>query len=159
MAYTTVAKVQALFRDLEVEATDTVVTIPELNEFIARADALIDGKLAKFYTVPITGVESLLVVEEISTLLAAHRVKGILELTEQQSDVRQDVQGNLWNQGLKILKSITPIWDSKCCSYRDAEIELTDAVKSPTVSTPSKWDSQNKGIEHTPTFTKGGMNW
>ncbi len=165
MAYTTVAKVQSLFRDLKVDAdtgdetTNTVVTTEEVTEFITRADAIIDGKLAKFYTVPITGAESLKIVEEISTLFAGHRVKGIMELTDAQSDVKQDVQGNLHFQAMGLLKKIAPIWDQKCCEYRTAEIELTDAVRSPTVSSPARFDSQVRGKAASNVITKGGNNW
>lgn len=162
MAYTTVAKVKTMFRDIQIEAatgdpeTETAVTTETVDELISEHDAFIDGKLNEFYVTPITGVSSLIIVGRISKLLVAHDIKMILEAVEQTSDKKQDVQGNLRMQALKVLNSLIPQWDPKCCEYIDAEFPLPDAGARETSPKSGAISSSNSG---TVTIKKGGDNW
>lgn len=167
MPYTTVAKVQSMFRKIKIEAdtsdedTNTVITIEEVDEWISAADAIIDSKLFPFYTVPITGVESLKIVEEISRLMVAHRIKGVMELEIASSDEVQAVQGNLMLQAKALLKSLIPQFNKAAKRYEQALCILTDTVAKA-------FSPENEAIfsTHTPVdstknrrvIIKGGSN-
>ena len=160
MAYTTQAKVESMFRSIDI-ASGAVVTPDELSEFIARADAEIDAKLYTYYETPITGATSLLIVEEISTLLVAHRIKTILELTNQISDLEQDVQTNLEKRANSLLKQLIPVWNAKANRYDPPIMPLPDATAkafSPENGSIFKSHTTNQTTS-TVTFHKGEDNW
>jgi hypothetical protein len=162
VAYTTSAKVKTMFRDIRIEAatgdpeTETAVTTETVDELILEHDSFIDAKLNDFYTTPITGTASLVIVGRISKLLVAHDIKMILESVNQTSDKKQDVQGNLRAQALKTLNSLIPTWDSECCEWVDPDFTLTDA--SPKEQSP-KSAALFKSNSGTVTIKKGGNNW
>lgn len=164
MGYTTVAKIKSMFRNIDIEAatetpsTDTVITTEEVEQFIVDADAWIDNVLYPYYTTPITGTESLKVVDTISRYFAAHTIKGILELTKQTSDKEQDVQGNLGKRAKAMLDKLIPkrVKTAQGTQWVDAEAPLSDAPKKsvPPVNASLITSSSNTAV-----FTKGGANW
>lgn len=161
MAYTTLAKIKSMFRDIQIEAatgdaeTETAITNEEVTEFITEQDAFIDAKLNDYYVTPITGASSLLIVGRISKLLVAHDIKMILESEEQFSDKKQDVQGNLRLQALEMLKSLVPQQDNKG-DFQDPKMLLPDAVLRDVSPKAAAVSSHNTG---TVTIKKGGDNW
>lgn len=155
MAYSTNAQVQSLFRSLSVTTTSTVTTT-ELTEIITEVDAEIDSKLSDHYTVPITGVSSLLIIGKISRMKSAHMVKTILEATAQHSDREQEVQSNLEMKANQMLNDIIPTYDKSNDKWIDPIMTLTDAVrknKSP------RSGSIMKSNTRTATIIRGGNNW
>jgi len=162
MAYTTVAKVQSMFRAIEFaaatgsEQTETAVTTEDVDEFILEADAEIDSKLVKFYTVPITGTEALKIVGQISKYKVAHVIKTILESDSQTSDHVQEVQTNLEMKANKLLDDIIPHWDAKCCEWVDPAMTLTDAPSKPRSPVTGSVFSSSA---HTAEIKRGGSNW
>ena len=162
MAYTTVDKIKSMFRKIKIEddtgteANNTAITTEEVDQFIIDADAWIDNVLAPYYVLPITGTESLKILDTISRYRVAHTIKGILELTKQVSDKVQDVQGNLLKQSEVMLNKLIPHYDCKCKKWIDAEAPLQDATQKPTPPINSSLFSSSS---NTATFTKGGNNW
>lgn len=162
MAYTTVIKVKTMFRDIQIDAatgnpeTETAVTTETVDELILEHDSFIDAKLNDYYTTPITGTASLIIMGRISKLLVAHDIKMILESVDQSSDKKQAVQGNLRDQALKLLNSLIPTWDEDESQWIDPNFYLTDA--SQKEQSP-KGGSLFKSNEGTATITKGGNNW
>ena len=65
MAYTTVDKIKAMFRAIDmVDATgdadnDTAIITEEVTQFITEAESRINAKIKQYYATPITGPESL----------------------------------------------------------------------------------------------------
>ena len=57
-----------MFRDIDIQATDTVVIDSEVTDFITEADAVIDGLLYPYYVTPITGAESLKIVIHLDNI-------------------------------------------------------------------------------------------
>jgi len=156
MAYTTEAKVKAMFRGIDIEAADTVITDSTLADFISEADAEIDGKLNAYYVTPITGTEALKIVGKISKLKVAHVIKGILEVTQPNLDQVQGLQGNLDKQADDLLKDALPKWNKGAKRFDVPVMRLTDAG-TKDISPIS--GSVFKSSEHTPTIIKGGNNW
>ena len=161
MAYTTVEKIKALFRDIEIEPTtgtpadDTVITEEEVDDMIAEVDAEIDAKLFDHYEVPIVGPESLKIVGKISRLKVGHMIKMILENTEQVSDRPQDPPN--WDKMANDLcMKIIPTWDDKCCEWVDPTHQLIDAVRKEKSPKAGNLFNSNKT---TRVIKRGGENW
>lgn len=157
MAYTTKALVQSMFRNLKIEVTGTVVTDDEVAQFIEDADAWINAKLKTYYTVPITGLESLKIVGVISRYRVAHTIKGILELTEPKSDKVQLIQGNLGKEAVAMLEELIPHYNCKCKRWENAKTPLPDEAMVAFPPKSGSVTSYNTVLK--PTFTKGGNNW
>lgn len=141
-AYTTQAKVEALFRDIDIKAAtgnpanDTVITNEEMIEMIDEVSAEIDAKLCRYYVVPITGTESLVVVGKIARLKVAHLIKTIMESTSEQSDKVQEVQTNLEKKADKMLEMLLPQFNVTLKAFQEPQMKLADAPLSPDVAPP-----------------------
>ena len=151
-----------MFRSIKIvadtgdENTNTAITEEEVAEFIAEADAEIDGKLFDYYATPITGASSLLIVGQISKLKVAHTIKTILEATTQFSDKEQEVQTNLEKKANAMLLDIIPCYDQKADRWTEPKIQLSDASRK---ATSPKTDSLFSASSNTATIVKGGGNW
>jgi len=82
MAYTTVANVEAEFKSIDFSVAGAAVTTGEVVEFISQADAHINGKIGRKYTVPVTATESLIILKTISTWMVADRVRKIAKVKD-----------------------------------------------------------------------------
>jgi len=173
MAYTTVDKVKSMFRKISVKAdtgdekTNTVLTIEEVDEFILETDAMIDCRLEKYYTVPITGVESLKIVGMISKFFVAETVKGILKV-DVRSDKTQDVQGNLGKKAEKLLNDLLPMfnktakrWEAALCILSDANSLSSPPDSGSVFSTqvPVNTNDRRRIIIKGGSNGLGGDNW
>ena len=98
MSYCTQEDVVREIRGLEVSESGTVVTEDDLVDWIAQADAYINGRLSSYYVTPVVATEALKVLKTIATYKVAHRVKNKLELTLENSDKKSEVQANLDKQ-------------------------------------------------------------
>lgn len=153
MAYTTINDIIAEVRGLEV-SDDTVVTTANINDWIAQAEAYINGRLASFYSLPITGPLSLPIIKTIAIYKVAHRVKNKLELTAENSDKKMDVQANLDRQAERMLEQLLPTIEGG--AMRDPVLKLPDATtlaRSPETAALTSMKAQGG------TFIKGGDNW
>jgi hypothetical protein len=154
--YTSRANVQSLFRDLEVDAANTVIIESELDDIISEVEAEIDAKLYDFYVVPVTGTESIKILGKIARMKAGHLVKTILEAQEELSDKTQTVQSNLELRADELLNQIIPTWDAKCCEWVDPRMPLTDATRKQVSPVSGSIFNSNT---RTPTIKIGGNNW
>lgn len=168
MAYVTVDQIKSMFRRIKIEAdtgdesTNTVVTTEEVDEFIAETEAVLNAKLSEYYETPITGTESLLIVRKIVRMKVAHIIKGILEVTDAESDKKQDVQGNLDKQADKLIEKLLPQCDPCKKEFQPPILPLPDAVtKDFSPRNGSLFSSHTSKAVPTPkpTVTKGGNNW
>ena len=161
--YTTKDKVLSMFRDIRVEATDTVITDSEIAQFISEADAEINAKLNKFYQTPIDSgdsPESFLILGRISKLKVAHTMKTILEMQKQSSDKEQDVQTNLEKKADQLLSDLLPTFNTKANRWDDAIMPLPDAVaKALSPTTDGLFNSNSLNTSTEPVFKKNGDNW
>ena len=78
MAYTTIAKVKAMFRNFTGNTSNQAITDATLTEWITAKDARINSRISRYYELPIIASESLLILEEISCLMVAHQVDNVL---------------------------------------------------------------------------------
>lgn len=106
MAYTTVDQVQGQFRSI-VFATDTDVTIAEINQFIAEEEAVINSRLTEYYVTPVTAnVDALNILSKVATLMVSHRVRAIL-----QTEKRDELLSNWKKEAMDIMLRILPEGD------------------------------------------------
>ena len=84
MAYCTVSDVQVLIKSLTFDGTTKVTDTEITNNHIPAADAIIDGKLRKYYAVPITNSDDLTLLKTISANITAGMVARILYETTTQ---------------------------------------------------------------------------
>ncbi len=156
MAYTTVAQVKSMFRSLKIESANTAVITSEVDGWISAQDAIIDAKLGSYYETPITGTESLKIIELISRYKVAHIIKTVLELSQPNSDKTQEGQTNLDEKANEMIADLLPTKGSKG-EYIRPVMPLSDASKksmAPATASITAYNSDNE-----PTFTKGGDNW
>jgi phage gp36-like protein len=105
MAYCTVTDVQTLIKSLTFSAS-TKVTESEITAYhIPAADAIIDGRLRKHYTVPITNTTDLVLLKRISAQLAAGIVAAILYETATQPNEVNPAKRN-YDYALRLLDMI-----------------------------------------------------
>ena len=79
--YCTVEDVKSDFKNLEIEATGSSVTIPEVEQIIKQECAYINSRICALYIVPIVEINSPIsfeVLKRINIFLAADRVRHIL---------------------------------------------------------------------------------
>jgi len=73
MAYATRANIESEFKNVVFSAT-TLVTITEVDEAIAETDLVIDSFLSRRYVVPVTGINTLILVRGYSKQIVAARI-------------------------------------------------------------------------------------
>jgi len=115
MAYASLAEVKAEISGATIPATPANGQVGEsdITRFIDEADAEINSKIGHRYTTPITGVESLKVVKQISISFVLFRYHQITEITEDLPDAsegrfpfRQSNIGQRYGHALKQLTAI-----------------------------------------------------
>ncbi len=104
MSYCLEADVLAEFKNLTLNSTN--VSSTNVTEWIAQADAYIDGKVGLKYEVPIAAAAALKIVKEIATYLVAARVKRKLDLDGGDSKVIQLTKGDLKKIANEMLQEI-----------------------------------------------------
>lgn len=81
MAYGATEDVESFFKSIDFSATTAAVDEDEVEDFIDRASARIDSKIAKKYVVPVTGTESVKVLTDLVVRTVAATVIRILNST------------------------------------------------------------------------------
>lgn len=164
MAYAVVSDIKSMFRKLEVIAetgdddTNTVVTTEEVEEFIAEEEALLDATLSTYYSTPITGAVSLLIMKKIIKMKVGHVIKGILEVIDAEADLQNEVQGNLDLKANKIIRDLLPQVNKKTGNTERPVTPLPDAVELLTSPKSSNIFKINTDVAQ-PSIKKGGLNW
>lgn len=127
MAYSLHSDVANEFK--EIDMVNGKITEAKVTEFISQADAYIDSRIGLIYTVPVTGVESLKVLKEISIDFVAQRIAYILETKSITPKGDQYVPKNLGRQAELRLQMIV----DKKLLLSDADlISSTGGVSSYT---------------------------
>ena len=106
MAYCTVSDVQSLFGSITFDATTKVTDVQITNTHIPAADAVIDGRLRKYYAVPITDSTDLALLKFISMNLTAGIVARILYETTTQPNENAPAWRRFENIGERLLSQI-----------------------------------------------------
>jgi phage gp36-like protein len=84
MAYSTLSDIQSLFGSITFNSTSKVTDTDITNIHIPSADAMIDGRLRKTYSVPITNSDDLPLLKTISMNIAAGAIARIVYETTTQ---------------------------------------------------------------------------
>lgn len=129
MAYSTNLDVTDEFKSID---TSGKITTVKIDEWIAQADAYINGKVGLIYLTPVTGVESLLILKEISIGFVAQRIAFILETKSVTPRGDQSIPKNLIDQAEKRIQMII-----------DRTLLLPDAVELSTHQGVKSYSSDN----------------
>lgn len=81
MAYATTANVASEFKNITFSST-TQVTDTEVARFITEAEAEIDARIGKKYTVPLTNASDIAIVRQASVWMVADRVRKIMQVKD-----------------------------------------------------------------------------
>jgi hypothetical protein len=159
MAYTTKTKIEAMFREIGIDASSTVVSDNDITNWISEADAEIDSALFKFYEVPITGVESLKIVSKISTLKVAHLIlAGPLRDAGAMVDDDERSKVSFEKMAKNLLDDLIPVYDAKNKVFKQPNKTLIDAAaKDYGPGKGSKFKIST--TTYTPIFKKGQDTW
>ena len=162
-AFTDVDKVKSLFRRIKIEAdtgdekTNTVVTIEEVNEFIAETETAVKARLSTCYDTANIGTESVTIIGIVVKYLVADVIKNIMALTvNQNSDRKNQDMGPNWGMKAKeMLEKICP--EVSCDGCREKPImPLPD---TPMLSEPPVGANLFSSATNTAQFKKSGPNW
>jgi len=162
--YAAVSDIQSMFRKLKIaadtgdEKTNTVVTTEEVDEFINEEEALLEAQLFNYYTVPITGARSILIMRKVIKMKVAHVIKGILEVVQPQADLQNEVQGNLDTKANNIIKDFVPRINKLTKKFEVPMTPLPDAAVIAISPQSGSIFKANSAVA-APTITKGGNNW
>jgi len=156
--YSSITSVQSLFNELTIEASETIIITSEITEWIETEEEILDARLKKFYTVPITDTVDKKIVAKIVTFKVAHIVAGVLDRRGHQfSEDEQKSNRGLDSEAERLFKLIVPKWNKCKCVYESPEAPLPNSgLQSVSPDTDSIF-STNTNNEAT--FEKGGNNW
>jgi phage gp36-like protein len=144
MAYSDSNDIQALIKWVTFSNTSKV-TLTELQQYISDADTIIDAKLERIYTVPITDMDDMQKLKYISARMAASEVAQVLVLHSagQIPPVVKKWQDSAYEQLEKIM---------------DGTIELTNSQK--LISNKGLYSyTADTANECDPIWTMSGDEW
>lgn len=160
--FTTVDEVKSLFRRLKIEpetgdeTTNTVLTTEEVEQFISENEAMIKARLSTCYDTTNIGTESLKILNMVTKYFVADIIRGILELTTNNSERKTQDLGPSWAmKAKKMLEKICPEVNCGECRERPT-MPLPD---TPLLDLPPAGQALFSSSENTPQFTKSGINW
>lgn len=144
MAYCTYNDIAAEFKALTF-TTSTPVTPAKVTEFIAQADATINGMIGNKYVTPVAGTESLLILKYISIKIVSQRISVIMEVKTPKDEN---------NQLAREAKELTPMEMLKAIA--EGDLILSDATLKDSKNGVSAYS-----IKHCipNTFKKGCDQW
>ena len=104
MTYSITQDVKDEFKSID--TANGKITDAKIDEWITQADSYINGRIGLVYIVPVTGLESLLILKEISIGFVAQRIAFILETKSITPKGDQVIPKNLIKQAEARLKMI-----------------------------------------------------
>lgn len=147
MAYTTIANVQADFKDMTFSST-TNVTDADVTQFIVEADALINSYVGQVYQVPVTAsASSLALLSLFSRTLVADRIKKIIEVKQLTNN-----KFNLEGRGAYSTKDVM----AQLSAIRDQDLNLDGAT---LLDAHDGFFSSNASAGIVPEITKSTKEW
>lgn len=150
MAYTTVTKVKALFRNFTSNSSNQAVTDSTISDWIAEVDARINSRIGRFYQMPITGEESLLILQKISNLMVACQMDNTLNT---YTDAQKKPE--YCKQGSALLDEYAPM--PKDGKIVEPISRLPDAIYTGVVSSTRRMSASVTNVA--PKFQKGVDSW
>lgn len=91
MSYSVYGDVAAEFKSMTFSST-SAVTDTQVTEFIAQADAIIDGRIGLKYTLPVTDTAGLKILKAISIAIVSDRVRDIMKVMTGQAETSQQAR-------------------------------------------------------------------
>ncbi len=161
--FTTVGEVKSLFRRIKIEddtgteATNTVLTTEEVDQFIEENELLVKSRLATCYDINSIGADSTVIIGTVVKYLVADIIKNIMALTVNQNSDRknQDMGPNWGAKAKELMDKICPVNEcGKCTEKPSMPLPDTSLASNPPTGANLFNSSTN-----TPTFTKAGNNW
>ncbi|MCK5608285.1 hypothetical protein KAR91_40765 [Candidatus Pacearchaeota archaeon] len=143
MAYSTNADVVKEFKSID--TTNGVISDAKIDEYIAQADAYINGRVGLVYETPVTGTNSLLILKEISIGFVAQRIAFILETKSITPTGDQAIPKNLIEQA-----------ESRLTMIAEKTLILDDAEEKSSNGGVSSYTSENNVTRN---FQQGVQQW
>lgn len=151
MSYAKVEDVVALFRNLDIEQIDAAITEDEIETFLEDAEARINTRLLKFYTLPIdadANPKSFRYLATIEKYFAAAVVDEIL------NNYAEGERRPTWEKkALQMLEEIAP---QDCDTCKPASL-LPDADFLGNSTSRGRFAASS--VEISPVFERGKNNW
>jgi len=151
MAYTTVTKVQSMFRNLKLDAANSALTTAEIQLWIDEVSAAVSSCLVEFYDMTSVGPNSELILSRIETFKVAALVDDVLN---NYSDAKAKPQYD--TKGDKLLEKYIPRYNTKSCEWCDPAAKLPDTPFKGIPSSTTEISVQSQGPA---TFKKGVDAW
>ena len=137
MAYVVSADIEAEFKGGATFGASTAVTTTNITEFISQEEAVLNGKLAKRYAVPITGTEALKIAKRITTGLVKARILDILAVKTGDPKLDQSMGGGALRRAMNDLTDMIV----------EGKIKLTDGTPAESDEGVDDYISTDDDIE------------
>ena len=141
MAYSTTTDIQRLFRNYTFDGSSNPTDSEVANPHISQADAYIDSRLRRRYTVPITDSDDIEVLQYVSERLAAQTIYDAMFSAGTQSrnpnDATEGASGHFRAAGMARLKEIED-GEIQLVTGRAAVVDIGvfDGAKEETTNVP-----------------------
>ncbi len=139
MSYATIAKVEGEFKNVTFTSKDavlpllpTAVTIEDVTQWLADADAEINSRLSVKYQTPITGTEALTVMCMLAIWLVKDRILGVMEVKGVTPATSQIAPKSNRQKALDALNDLV-----------SGKMKLTDATPATTADGVRSYMSDN----------------
>lgn len=151
MGYSTVSKVQSMFRNLKLDANNSALTTAEIQVWLDEAHEEIYSCLEQFYKLESAGARSLLILSKIETLKVAALVDDVLN---NYSEAKMKPQYD--KKAMDLLAKYIPQFNKTKCEWCDPIALFPDTPYNGLPSSTTAISVQSQG---TATFKKGVDAW
>ncbi len=146
MAYVSTSDIQGEFKSIDL-TTSTALTLAKVGAFIAQEEATLNARLGKRYVTPITGANSILVVQGLATKLVKARCLDILQVKSGDAKTDQGVTGSSLRADVKLILD----------AIISKDMDLLDATLRDSADGVKSRNSSSACVERT--FKRGVTQW
>ncbi len=153
--YTDREQVKSLFRKIEIEDTDTVITNAELDQFIDDAEIEVTARISKCYDTTLLTANDIKLLALPSKYKAAQTVKNVLDMTQK---VDPDDKKSIDSWEMRANAMLNKICPKNYCG--DCKDKPSMPLEAPMIGISPDGDSQSYSEEVGPyTFSETEPNW
>lgn len=141
MSYAIATDIESEFKNLNFSDLNAALTSAEVTELIEQEEAVINATISNRYEIPVTGVEALKVMKDISIAYVTYRVATILNLKKDVStllSIKNKFIPQELNESSKFVLA-----KKRLADIQSGKIVLNDAVARSTEQGIKSYNSIN----------------
>lgn len=151
--YHTAAEVQAELKNIEVQASGTIISSTQLDGYMAATEAVVTGRVSRKYTMPVNSTDNpaaFAIIKTICIKMSAGRCEQILR--------RNAVEATADGDKTRLRSLIKDAEDMLDQLDQDLLI-LTDAARFADIENNVGYEQAPAGVNQGPIIQKGVKQW